>query len=140
MWLRILVFSWSLSAFAADDGWAKVKALTSGTELRIVKAGSRTPLLAKLDEANDERIIVATKTEQLAILKTQIEKLEFRPKQTGSRVSRETKVDNTPLTTDATRPSPGPTRTPGPSGSASSSVSVGSKPDFEVLYVRGRRN
>jgi hypothetical protein len=140
MWPRVLFAAFSLSVIAAEDGWGKVKALASGTELRIARTGSRTPLLAKMDEANDERIVVATKTEQIAIARTQVEKLEFRPKPTSSRVSRETKSDNTPLTTDATRPTPGPARTPGPAGSASSSVSIGGKPDFEVLYVRGRRN
>ncbi len=129
-----------MSAFAADDGWAKVKALASGTELRIGKIGSRTPILAKIDQATDESLIIATKTEQLSIPKDQIAKVEYRPPQTASRIVKETKTDNTPLATDAARPSPGPTRTPGPSGSSSSSVSIGGKPDFQVLWIRGRRN
>ncbi|MBL8237129.1 MAG: hypothetical protein JNM66_06910 [Bryobacterales bacterium] len=140
MWLRLLLFALIPAAFAAEDGWSKVKALASGAELRITKTGSRAPILAKLDEANDERLIIATKTEQVAIPKEQIEKIEFRPAQKGSRVTRQTTTDNTPLEKEAARPGPGPSRTPGPSGSSSSSVSIGGKPDFEVLWIRGRRN
>jgi hypothetical protein len=143
MWHRFFLLALgSLSvAFAADDAWAKVKALSSGTELRIVKTGSRTPILAKLDEATDESLIIATKTEQISIAKDQIEKIEFRPKQTSSRLVRETTTDNTPVNKDAARPSPGPARTPGPSGSSSSNVSIGGKPDFQVIWTRlARRN
>jgi len=118
MWLQSLLLVLVCASFAADDPWTKVKALTSGTELRIVKTGSRSPILAKLDEATDESLIIATKTEQLSIPKDQIEKVEYRPKQTASRVVRETTTDNTPLNKDAARPGPGPSRTPGPSGSA----------------------
>jgi hypothetical protein len=140
MWHRLLFLALLPAAFAADDGWAKVKALASGTELRITKTGSRTPVLAKLDEANDERIIIATKTEQVGVAKEQIEKIEFRPAQKSSRVTRQTTTDNTPLDKEAARPGIGPSRTPGPTGSSSSNVVMGSKPDFEVLWVRGRRN
>lgn len=142
MWHRFLFLTLGFLSvsFAADDGWAKVKALASGTELRIVKTGTRAPILAELDEATDESLIVATKTEQVAIAKEQIEKIEYRPKQTPSRVVRETTTDNTPVNREAARPSPGPARTPGPSGSASSSLSVGGKPDFQVVWTRPRRN
>ena len=127
-------------SFAADDGWAKVKALASGTELRIVKAGTKAPILARFDEATEESLVIATKTEQLSIPKNQIEKIEYRPKQTASRVVRETTTDNTPVNKEATRPSPGPTRTPGPPGSSSSNVTIGGKPDFQVVWTRPRRN
>lgn len=137
---RFLFLAFTSVSFAADDAWVKVKALASGTELRIVKAGTRTPILAKLDEATDESLIIATKTEQLAIPKEQLEKIEYRPKQTASRIVRETTTDNTPLNKDAARPSPGPTRTPGPSGSSSSNVTIGGKPDFQVIWTRPRRN
>jgi len=140
MWRRFLFLALASASFAADDGWAKVKALASGTELRIVKTGTRVPILAKLDEATDESLIIATKTEQLSIAKEQLEKIEYRPKQTASRVMRETTTDNTPLNKEAARPSPGPTHTPGPSGSSSSNVMIGGKPDFQVIWTRPRRN
>ena len=137
---RFLFLAFASVSFAADDAWVKLKALASGTELRIVKTGARAPILAKLDEATDESLIIATKTEQLSISKEQLEKIEYRPKQTASRVVRETTTGNTPLNKDAARPSPGPTRTPGPSGSSSSNVTIGGKPDFQVIWTRPRRN
>lgn len=142
MWYRSLLLALGSLAitFAADDGWAKVKALSSGTELRIVKTGSRTPILAKLDEVTEESVIVATKNEQMSITKDQIEKIEFRPAQTSSRVVRQNRTDNTPVNKDAARPTPGPTRTPGPSGSSSSNVSIGGKADFQVVWTRARQN
>ena len=70
----------------------------------------------------------------------QIEKIEYRPKQTASRVVRETTTGNTPTNKEATRPSPGPTRTPDPSGSSSSNVTIDGKPGFEVIWTRPRRN
>ena len=97
MWHRFLFLAIATVSFADDDGWAKVKALASGTELRIVKTGTRAPILATLDEATDESLIIATKTGQLSISKEQIEKIEYRPKQTASRVVRETTTGNTPV-------------------------------------------
>jgi hypothetical protein len=142
MWNRLLLVALGLNSvsFAADDGWAKVKALAAGTELRIVKTGTRAPVLAKFDEATNESLIIATKTEQLSIAKEQIEKIEYRPVHTASRVVRETKTENTPLNKDAARPSPGPARTQGPQGSSSTGVTIGGKPDFQVIWTRGRRN
>ena len=138
MWYRsILIAVASLSAaFAADDTWSKVKALESGAELRITKTGSRTPILAKFDVATEESIVIATKSEQVSIPKEQIEKIEARPKQTGSRVVRESTVHNNPVDKDTARPTAGATRTPGPTGSASSGLTIGGKPDFETVYRR----
>ncbi|MFN0104574.1 MAG: hypothetical protein ACKV2U_21110 [Bryobacteraceae bacterium] len=142
MWHRfvLLAIGFVSGSFGADDGWAKVKALASGTELRIGKVGTRAPILAKMDQATDESLIIATKTEQISIAKEQIEKIEYRPAQTGSRVTRETKTDNVPLAKDAARPTPGPARTPGPSGSSSSGVTISGKAEFQLIWARGRRN
>jgi hypothetical protein len=128
----IVLFSAAL-AFSADDPWGKVKDLKSGTEIRIYKVGAKQALIAKLDEANDERILIATKTEQVAIPKEQIDRLDARPNK-GSRVRNEskTKTEVDTHTADATVPH-------GPAGlntSTSSGISVGSKPDFEVVYRR----
>ena len=118
--------------FAADP-WAKVGEIKNGAELRIYKKGAKQPLLAKMDEVVDDKVIVVIKDEQVAIEKGQIDRLDARPVQTGSRITKETKTS----TTDATRSaSPrdavlGPT-TPGTS--SSSSLSIGSKPDFEIIY------
>ena len=45
------------TSFAADDGWSKVTALRSGTEIRVFRRDAKEPIAAKMDEANDERIV-----------------------------------------------------------------------------------
>jgi hypothetical protein len=69
---------------------------------------------------------------QLSIPKEQLEKIEYRPKQTGSRVVRETTTDNTLVNKDAARSSQGP------SGLSSSNVTLGGKPGFQVVWIRPR--
>jgi hypothetical protein len=140
MWIRPMVLFFAMAAYAAEDGWEKVKALASGAELRITKAGGKAPILATMDQATDESLIVATKTEQISIAKSEIVKVESRPAQKSSRVVKQSTVNQTPVDTEATRPRPGPTRTPGPAGSASSGISIGGKPDFELVWAKGRRN
>ncbi len=41
-----LLFVLPLLVWAADDPWDLVRAVPSGTELRILKTGEKTPLLA----------------------------------------------------------------------------------------------
>ena len=117
--------------FAADDPWTKVRELKSGTELRVFKKGAAQPVLAKMDELTDDNLIVVVKTEQVAIAKDQIERVDYRP--SGSRVTKETKTKETP---PDTTPGPGSHSAPTPGTSTSTSVSVGSKPDFETIYRR----
>ena len=59
-------------AFAAEDAWTKVKELKSGSEVRILKAGSKEAVLGKIDEADDERVVVVVKNTQLAIAKADV--------------------------------------------------------------------
>jgi hypothetical protein len=122
-------------ALGAEDPWMKVRAIKSGSELRILKREAKQPLLATFDEATDERIVVVVKNEQVSIPKEDIDRLDARPK-TGRPVTRESKVTTSapgnPAPTDQ-RPGGGP---PGPSQSVSSGVSFGSKPDFETVYRR----
>jgi hypothetical protein len=109
-----------------DDGWVKVKELKSGTDLRIFKKGVAQPLLAKAADATDDKLIVVLKNEETAIDKKDIERVDARPQNVKRPVTK------TITTTDST------TRhdtVPGPPG-YSSSVSVGSKPDFETVYQR----
>lgn len=123
------------SAFAADDPWAKVQALKSGTEIRVVKRGATQPLTGKFDEATDERLILVVKNEQMAIAKDQIDRLDYRPSG-GRRVTVTGKTEqNDPAA--AKEPRAGMNHEPEGGGMTSSSgVSVGSKPDFEMLYRR----
>lgn len=136
MWKFILFLCTALAAFGADDPWAKLKELKTGTELRVYKKGASQPLLVKMDELTDDNLVVINKNEQTAIARDQIDRVDYRP----SGKSRVTK-ESTSKVNDATNdpksgipnPSPG---APGPSTSTSNTVSIGSKPDFEVIYRR----
>ena len=121
-------------AFAADDPWAKVQALKSGTEIRVIKKGSTQPLIGKFDEATGERLIIVLKNEQVAIPKEQVDRLDYRP--VGGRVTVAGKtVQEDPSA--AREPRAGMGHEPeGGATNTSTSVNLGSKPDFEMLYRR----
>lgn len=87
--------------------------------------------MAKMDEANDERIVVVVKNEQMAIPRDEVESIDARPGK--SRVTRETKTTTSDM--PDLKPNPGPRGTPGPSTSSSSTISMG-KADFEPVYRR----
>ena len=77
----------AMTAFAADDAWTKVRELKSGTELRIFKKGGLHPIIAKMEEANPESLIIVVKNEELAIPREQIDRIDYRPVR-GPRVTR----------------------------------------------------
>lgn len=126
----------TLPLFSADDAWKKVRDLKTGTELRIVKRGAAQPILAKMDEANDERLVVVVKNEQVAIPKEAIDRIDYRPPRTNLKVTKHTTVtENDPAAADV-RPHP-PTAGSGPGTSMSSGVSYGGdRPGFETIYRR----
>jgi hypothetical protein len=136
----VLLCCGAVAAFGADDPWAKVKEIKSGSELRIYKKGSTQPLLVKMDEANDERIVVVTKNEQSAIAKEDIDRLDARL--SGKpRVTKETKTSVTDAASDPRSAIPSPASRgnvggAGTSTSYSTGYSMGSKPDFELVYRR----
>ncbi len=114
-----------------EDPWAKVQALKSGAELRIIRKDSRQPVLAVFEDLNDDALIIATKTGELGIPKDRIERIDARPTG-GPRVTKENRTStntDTSLGPPTQRSSPVPTST-----SSSSSVSFGGKPDFQTIY------
>lgn len=116
--LRILVFAIvAMTASAAEDAWEKVRALKSGTELRIYKKGSTQPLLAQAGEATEDSLIIAVKNEQMAIPKDQINRIDYRP--VRPRLTNETRQE-----------------VKGTSSSTTSGVSIQGKADFETIYRR----
>jgi hypothetical protein len=120
------------AAFAADDPWAKVKELKTGTELRIYKKGTPQPILAKFDDFNEDTLIVVVRNEQSAIAKDLVDRIDARPNKPG-RITRETRskeTDPDPI------PAPPGQASNVPGTSTSTSVGVGSKPDFELIYKR----
>jgi len=118
----------------ADDAWKKVQDLKSHSELRVYKKGTREPLNAILDEANEDRIVVVVKNKQMAIAKDEIDRIDARPGKTARKVN----VDSTTKETEPDlTPHPNPS-IPVPGSSSSSSVSVGgdNRPGFETIYRR----
>jgi hypothetical protein len=137
--MRIVLAGLALAAlaFAADDGgWSKVRGLKGGTELRVIRKGAKAPLLVSFDEAFDDRLSVATKTEQISIPKEEIERIDYRP--SGSKGPRMTKETKTTEQRGSDGVKPGPDSHPSaPSESYSTGASFGSgKPDFETIYRR----
>jgi hypothetical protein len=125
----------ALAALAADDPWAKVRDLKSGTELRVFRKGAKQPTIAKLDELTAENLVVVVKNEQVAIPREEIDRIDQRPAG-GSRVTKESKVTSKgPGDPDATRPGP-PSAYPGSSTSSSTGLSIGSRGEFETVYRR----
>ena len=87
----LLLILAAMTAFGADDPWAKVKDLKSGTELKIYKKGTAQPVLAKSDDVTEDNLVVVVKNEQVAIAKDLIDRIDYRPTK-GSRVTTETKT------------------------------------------------
>lgn len=123
-------------AFAADDPWSKVKAIRTGSELRVFKKGAAQPLVVKMDEATDERLVVVNKNEQTSIAKEDIDRIDARSTSKRS-VTKETKQTTGDTSMDPRATIPGPQRSqPGITSSSSTNYSFGSKPDFETVYRR----
>jgi hypothetical protein len=124
-----------LFALAADDAWEKLKAVKSGSEVRVFRKGHAKPIEANLGDVTDESLILALKKEQKAIPKEEIDRVDARPGGKAG-VTRESKTTN-----DVTNPQPpappNPYNRPGPSGSVSSGVTIG-KPGYETVYTRPR--
>jgi hypothetical protein len=137
----VLLCCGAVAAFGADDPWAKVKEIKSGAELRIFKRGSSQPLLVKMDEASDERIVVVNKNEQTAIAKEDIDRVEARPSaKRGVTKESKTTVNDAASDPRSTIPSPASRGSVGGGGGTSTSTStgysIGGKPAFELVYQR----
>ena len=131
----LLLIAAIATAFAADDSWTKVKDLKSGTELRIVRDGAKQPLLAQMDHATDESLYIATKRSSSSVPKSEItSRLPPAPNRQSANEA-EHGQEQTGRQSFAIGAALGG-RLAGPSSSASSSVSIGSKPDFETIYRR----
>ena len=132
--IALLMFMSTL-LWGADHPWAKVHELKSRSELRIYRKGAREPLMATLDEVNEDRILIVVKNEQMSVPKEDIDRLDARPSgKTPSKFVKETTVKTTEP--DYTPHPPGGANVPGESYTTSVSRSSGSKPDFETVYRR----
>ena len=124
----------AVTAFAADDPWTKVRDLKSGTELRIFKKGGMHPILAKMEQANPDSLIIVLKNEELAIPRDQIDRIDYRPLRTGGRVTKETRETVEPA--DAKTAAESPNNVPGETVSSGTSYAINPQPDFQTIYRR----
>ncbi len=124
----------TLTCIAAEDSWTKVRGLKSGTEIRIFKKGSRQPILAKADDATEDKLMAVVKNEQVAIAKDDIDRVDARPTQSTPRATKETRESSTEPNREGSAAHPRPADVP--TSSSSTSVSFGGKPDFETIYRR----
>jgi hypothetical protein len=118
----VLLLLACLAGSAADD-WSKVKALKTGSELRVFKKGSTQPISAQFGDLTDDNLIVIVKKTETAIPRDQIDRIDARPP-AGPRVTRETNAKQT-VNPDGTI-----------SNSSGAGLSMGSKPDFETVFHR----
>jgi len=134
----VIILCASALVFGADDPWAKVKELKTGSELQVYTRGSAQPLAVKMDELTDTNLLVINKNAQTAIPRYEIERIDARP--SGStRTVNDTKVTEKNAATDPRSTIPGPNSPPGAMHSPSTGVSNGvtwSKPGFETVYRR----
>ena len=138
MWKFALFFGAALLAYGADDPWAKLKELKTGTELRVYKKGAAQPLLVQMGELTDDNLVVIEKKQETAIARELIDRVDYRPSG-KSRLTRqtETKISDAVGDPKAVIPSGmGGTQGAGTTTSSSSNLAVGSKPDFETIYRR----
>lgn len=133
----IALIATAVALFGVEDPWAKVKELKSGTELRIIKRGGPPkPILASFDQLTDEKLIVATKTEQVAISRDEIERIDYRPASSGKGTKVERSITTREDPSAAARPQPyGGGAPTGRSVESSTNISS-NKPDFETIYRR----
>jgi hypothetical protein len=134
---RLAIFLLAVAAaFGADDPWTKVKELKGGTEIRVLKKGSTTPVLGNFYELTDDNLILVVKKEQIAIQRDLIDRLDYRPAQ--ARVVKETTVKKDDSSGIPPEPKAGMngSNAPSPGYSSSGSLSFQGKPDFETIYRR----
>uniref|UniRef100_Q01Z08 Uncharacterized protein n=1 Tax=Solibacter usitatus (strain Ellin6076) TaxID=234267 RepID=Q01Z08_SOLUE len=138
--MRKLLFPlcFALALLGADDPWAKVKELKTGTELRVYKRGSLQPMTVKMGDLTEENLVVINKNAETAIARDEIDRIESRP--SGKpRVTTESKMSTKDVTGDPKAVIPAPNArgvSSGSGNSTSSGISVGSRPDFETIYQR----
>lgn len=127
-------------AGAADESWTALKALKSGTELKIYERGQSHPRQARFADATDENLIVIVKNEELAIPRAKIDRVDSRSaKKSGPAVTSTTKTEDVPVV--STEGPQGPTAGPssnypgGSNSSTSTSIAYGA-PEYRTVYRR----
>ena len=78
----------TLTFLSQERPWDKVRAVESGTEVRVFKRNVKLPVVAKLDEATEDNLILLIEDQQVAIRRAEIDRIDRRPHQV-SRVTHE---------------------------------------------------
>lgn len=129
--LCVLLLAFAAALPGADEAWAKLQNLKSGTELRVFKKDLKQPVAALFADSTDTSLIVVVKNKQLAILKDDIDRIDYRPGKGKTKVTSTAKTNDpdvnkkTPLDSDV------------PTQSYSTSISRDT-PGFETVYERSR--
>ncbi len=112
----------AMAALGAEDTWVKVRQLRSGTEVRIYTRSATQPVVGRMDEAREDSLVVVIKNKQVAIPKDRIDRIDARPNESASRVTKEK--------TERVKPDAN-----GSSTSTSSGLTFHPKPNFETIYT-----
>lgn len=123
----------AMTAFAADDAWTKVRELKSGTELRIFRKGGLHPIIAKMEEANADSLIIVEKNTETAIPRGLIDRIDYRPVK-GSRITKETHTSVEGP--DAQTAAESRDNVPRETVSSGTSYVIGGQPDYQTIYRR----
>jgi hypothetical protein len=84
MWRLSALWIACALAFGADDAWQQVKDLKAGSDIRVFKKGFAKPLEVKSGTATDDKLIITTKKEEVAIDKADIDRIDYHPARTKS--------------------------------------------------------
>jgi hypothetical protein len=130
-------YAWLMSqvgiAMHTEDPWRKLRSLKGGGEVRVFKRGSPQPVVGQFGDATDENLTVVLKNEEIAIAKEQIERIDYRPPQSGVHGHSESR---TTMNDGGAAPVDSPFSSTGATSSTSTSYSFGSKGDFQTVYRR----
>ena len=120
--------------FAADtkDPWEKVRHLKTGTEVRVLKAGAPTPIMAQFADLTEDNLVLVVKNEQLAIPRNQVTRIDSRPQK--GYVTTETRTSS--ATGGSAHNNPNPPNSAPTNTSYSTGVAIREKSDFETIYRR----
>src|SRR5262249_55001803 len=97
------------------------------------------PLWPGSNEANEHRMVIVVKNQQVAVPRDEIDRIDYRAPNSGTKATKETRTKRADPNAGASRvgmPSEqGKVNVPG-GGSSSTAVTFGSKGEFETVYRR----
>lgn len=128
--VRFLIAVFVTLAADTKDPWEKVRALKTGADIRIIKAGAAAPVMAKFAELTEDNLVVILKNEQIAMPRDKIARIESRPQK--GHVRTETKISPPSESSKGAKSVPGAA----PSSTYSTGVAISDKTDFETIYQR----